>query len=302
MAITKLNDEFKKILVTGGAGFIGSHICEQAVKQGREVICLDNFVAGRMDNVAHLMDTGLITIVDGDVTDGVILMKTMEGVDVVFHNAASKCTVCIEDPHLDLSVNAWGTMCVARTAIFHEVKRFVHASTGTVKGIGGKAASYYGVSKQAGEKYLEALSSYRHDFKPAILRYHHVYGPRQAGEPSGGVVPIFIERAMYGKPLMVHGGGKQRRHFTHVLDVVNANFRAANMDDALTVDVANKTWKTILYLANAVKGYFPGTEIIPDDPKPGDISTFEINDDFLQDPIDFETGLKDTVGWYAAQA
>ncbi len=218
-----------KVLVTGGAGFIGSHICEHLAGD-HEVVSIDNYVTGKREN--HVAG---VRYVDADVLDCVRLDWEMRGVDTVYHNAASKKTVCLNDPRKDLDTNAKGTFNLLELAVKHRVKRFVHASTGSVYGEPQYCpqdeshplcpVSYYGVSKLAGERYVEAFSKL-YGLNTTILRYFHVYGPRQDYSNEGGVVAIFMDRLRRGVPLTVYGTGEQERSFTFVKDVVKANMVA----------------------------------------------------------------------------
>ena len=217
-----------KCLVTGGAGFIGSHICEYLAGEGHEVISVDNYVTGKREN--HVAG---VKYIEADVLDA--LDEVMHGVDVIYNNAASKKTVCLKDPRKDLDTNAKGTFNLLELAVKHKVKRFVHASTGSVYGEPQYApqderhplnpVSYYGVSKLAGERYVEVYRKmYR--LSTTILRYFHVYGPRQDSSGEGGVVAIFADRIKRGKPITIFGTGDQERSFTYVGDVVKANMVA----------------------------------------------------------------------------
>ena len=116
-----------RCLVTGGAGFIGSNLCERLLNEGHEVVCYDSFIAGKTENVFHLLSKDL-TIVRADVRDSKMLDRAMNGVDIVFHQAASKKNVCDLRPDIDCEVNAKGTLLVLQAAKKHKVKRFIHAS------------------------------------------------------------------------------------------------------------------------------------------------------------------------------
>ena len=180
---------FEKALVTGGAGFIGSHIIERLIGMGVSVISIDDYTSGKKQNLADF-SSRLLQEVECSVTDYDKLKSYMDGVDIVFHNAASKKTVCLKDPRLDLDVNAKGTFNVLELARDFGVKKVVHGSTGSVYGEGKifpqaethplDPASYYGVSKLAGEKYC-TLFSREFDMNVTALRYFHVYGSRHRG-------------------------------------------------------------------------------------------------------------------------
>jgi UDP-glucose 4-epimerase len=227
-----LSGAFKRALVTGGAGFIGSHIVEELLKDGLEVISLDNYSGGKRENLSDFHSNPRFKEVSCDVTDLESLKPHFDGVDVVFHEAVSKMTVCLKDPRRDLEINAKGTFNLLELARDHGVKKFVHASTGSVYGEAKyyptdeehplNPTSYYGVSKLAAEKYVRAFS-HLYGMNTTMLRYYHVYGPRQESSDVGGVVSIFARRAMEGKPLIIYGDGTQLRSFTYVKDVVAIN-------------------------------------------------------------------------------
>lgn len=295
----------EKYLCTGGAGFIGSHICEEIVKQGKQVICLDDLRAGKKENLKPWWNPKLCTMVEADVKNPVAYERHFEGVDVVFHEACSKCTVCRDNPIEDLLVNAWGSWCVFECARQAGVKKIIHASTGSVNH--GKPKSFYGVSKQAGESYLRAFREYHFGFNYTILRYYHVYGTRQDSSDVGGVVPIFIHQALNGEPITVHGDGYQVRHFTHVKDVVKANFLAAvdRSTDHKTYDVVSDTVMSINDLAGMV-ALLLDKRIQPIDHGPakqGDIKIFRVDNGPLKAlgfkfDWSFKEGLEDTIKHY----
>lgn len=227
----------RKVLVTGGAGFIGSHLTERLVEAGAHVICLDDLSAGKHSNIAHLESRSNFEFVEASVCDGSPTMDSIfDGLDTVFHNAASKKNVCLINPHRDLEVNAGGTLNLLQKACAHEVRKFVHASTGSVYGEPRlfptteshplEPVSYYGVSKLAGERYVDVFHKL-YGLDTTILRYFHVYGPRQESNEFGGVVSIFLRRITEGKNPVVFGDGDQVRSFTWVGDLVDANLQAA---------------------------------------------------------------------------
>jgi len=166
--MVKLN--YNSALVTGGAGFIGSHICEELLNQNIKVTCLDNFVAGKMENINEFMGNPNFKLVKADVADLDSIKDAFKDIEVVFHNAASKCTVCRVDPKLDLIVNAYGTFNVYEASRLSGVKKVVHASTGSVYGEAlyfpqdekhpYNPVSFYGVSKLCGERYSNAFRDY----------------------------------------------------------------------------------------------------------------------------------------------
>ena len=225
-----------KAIVTGGAGFIGSHIAELLLSEGHEVIVIDDLSAGKIENVPDGA-----RFVEANVTNSWHwISQQFEGVDWVFHNAASKKRVCLVDPQKDLRVNAGGTLNLLRLSAEHRVKKFVHASTGSVYGIvNGQVTeetptipvSYYGISKLAGENYVRHFCK-AHGLNATVLRYFHVYGARQEDNPNyGGVIAIFKRQIAIGHPITIFGSGKQERLFTHVEDIAMANLLVAEHNE-----------------------------------------------------------------------
>lgn len=220
-----------RAMVTGGAGFIGSHIIESLLKDGHEVVSIDNYSAGKRENLSSLACENLKEV-NCDVTDYGELKKYMSGIDVIFHEAASKKNICLKDPRRDLEVNGKGTFNILELARDFKVKKVVHASTGSVYGEAVilpqdenhplNPVSYYGVSKLAGERYALAFSKL-YDMDVTVLRYFHVYGERQDSSEFGGVIPIFIRKILNKEPMVIYGDGRQERSFTYVGDIVKIN-------------------------------------------------------------------------------
>jgi UDP-glucose 4-epimerase len=301
-----------KYCVTGAAGFIGSHICEEIVKQGKKVVCVDNMVAGKQENLDSFWDDDLCTMYNVGVEDYLIidigekqislLESVMDGVDVVFHNAASKCTVCRDNPFRDLIANAFGSYSVFEAARKTGVKKVIHASTGSV--FGGKPKSFYGVSKLAAESYLRAFKEYYPDFRFTSIRYHHVFGPRQESGPNGGVIPIFITELLSRGKVSIHGDGEQERHFTYVKDVVDFNFQCEEDFDGKFVDYAEPDSLTISELYRMLSEMINTRhEVEYIASKPGDIRKFDVSKsvkkrrDFYW--AEFRRNLKETIESYA---
>jgi len=215
------------ILVTGGLGFIGSHIVESLIKKGAKVRILDNYSTGSEDNIASVKND--VEIIKGDILNLQDLRKAVKGSDVISHQAAQlEITRAIDNPIEDLTINTIGTLNLFNVCIEMGVKRIIIASSA---GVYGQAVEIpqkenihptepnwaYGVSKLASEKY-SAIMKGLYGLEITNLRYGIVYGPR---EWYGRVLTIFLKRALENKPLIIFGDGKQIRDFIYVEDVVN---------------------------------------------------------------------------------
>lgn len=286
-------DDFigKKVVVTGGAGFIGSHICEELLECRAEVYCLDNLSAGKKSNIASFTARSNFHFVEKDICDRDAEMDAVfDGCDIVFHNASSKKNICLNNPKKDLIVNAGGTLNLLELAMKHGVKKFVHASTGSVYGEPRvfpstedhplEPVSYYGVSKLAGERYVDVFHKL-YGLNTTILRYFHVYGPRQESNEFGGVVSIFLRRIVEGKDIVVFGDGRQVRSFTWVKDLVEVNLRAATHPAAngRVYNAASGIRVTIDELAHHMTEMVGarGVKIRYGEPLVGDIMNFDVD-------------------------
>lgn len=312
-----LKGKFKKALVTGGAGFVGSNLVESLLKDGLEVVSIDDYSAGKEINLKDLQEKygNKLQAIDCDITKKFELSKHFIDVDVVFNQACSKMTICLKDPLRDLEVNAAGTFNLLELARDNNVKKFVHVSTGSVYGIAQyyptdekhpvNPTSYYGISKLAGEKYVRAFA-HLYDMDTSILRYFHVYGPKQDAGAFGGVIGIFCEKAIRNRDITIYGDGTQIRSFTHVNDVVNINkLVALKGGKGEAYNCASGLKVTINEIAEKIANHGGSTaDIIYEDWKPGDIKDFEVSHEKIKslgfefEYLDFNKGLKQTFNWY----
>ena len=221
-----------KILITGGAGFIGSHLCDKYTREGHTILCLDNFLSGNLMNVRHLLDYRNFKLIKADIRDYNHLENIMRDVDVVFHLAAQ---VHVDrsyiEPKLTYEINVMGTQNVLEIARIHDAKKVIHASTSEVYG----SAQYvpidekhpldaphpYGASKIAADRMCHAYQQ-TYGMNIAILRFFNIFGPRQKDLGYGGVISIFTRRVLSNIPPVIFGDGSQRRDYTYIKDVVNA--------------------------------------------------------------------------------
>lgn len=317
----QMKDKYTRALVTGGAGFIGSHLVEELLAEGLEVVSIDNYFGGKKENLAefHEKYPGKLTELNVDVTDYDALKKVYEtGIDLVYHEAASKKTICMRDPRLDLLINGTGAFNILELARDFKVKKVVHASTGSVYGEARyfpqdeehplNPTSYYGVSKLAGEKYARAFCDL-YGVDTTILRYFHVYGPRQENSDVGGVVSIFGRRVHAGQAPIIHGDGSQQRSFTYVKDLVEINKLVAMTQGTMgeVYNCASGINVTVGELAEKVKEHFGRTDLPTehDDWTVGDIKVFDVSNEKIRKlgfefTWSFEQGLAETLNWLSA--
>ena len=223
-------------LVTGGAGFIGSHLAEELVKRGESVRVIDNFFSGKAENMASFIND--VEFYEGDIRDVELLKKIMPGVDYVLHHAAvASVPRSVENPEESTEVNVMGTLNVLRRAAENKVKRLVYAGSSSAYGNSDTEKkseleapdpiSPYAVTKLAGEYYCRSFA-YIYGLETVVLRYFNVFGERQ--DPKSlysAVIPLFCAAAKEGKPATIYGTGKQTRDFTYVKNNVEANLLAA---------------------------------------------------------------------------
>lgn len=228
-----------KVLVTGGAGFIGSHIVTRLLREGHTVRVLDNLTTGKRENLAHV--AGDVELVVGDCRDEAAVSAVMAGIELVYHEAAIvSVPYSVEHPRETHAVNVVGTLNVALAARDHGARRLVFASSAATYGEDPELpkreamrplpVSPYGVEKLTGEQYLHAFSAI-YGLETVALRYFNVFGPRQ--DPSSaysGVISIFADRILRGVPLTIFGDGTQTRDYVFVDNVVDANVLAGTRE------------------------------------------------------------------------
>jgi UDP-glucose 4-epimerase len=304
-------------LVTGGAGFIGSHIVERLVQAGEKVRVLDNFSSGTRENLKDLLDK--IELVEGDIRDFWTVIKTVEGVDFILHQAAlTSVQRSIKNPLTTNEVNINGTLNLLEAARIHKVKRFIYASSSSVYGdtpalpkvetMSPNPISPYAISKLTGEEYCRVFYKV-YGLETASLRYFNVFGPRQNPiSEYAGVIPRFIMALLNGNKPHIFGDGEQSRDFTYVENVVNANLSACKVSSVAgeSINIAcnqrytlNQLWNNLARLAGKKQ------EPTYTDPKPGDVrhslGDIEKARKLLgyQVKTGFEEGLSKTLDWYS---
>jgi UDP-glucose 4-epimerase len=309
---------YSKILVTGGAGFIGSHIVDRLLREEIEVIAIDNFSTGRKENVAQHQNRKDFHLVKGDIRNEELMKKIIEDVDAVFHEAALVSVPrSVENPLLTNEVNIQGTLNLLEACRNADVKKFIHASSSAVYGetetlpktekLAPKPISPYAVSKLAAENYVKVYWEV-YGLNTVCLRYFNVYGPRQTYGPYSGVITIFINRLLRKKPPIIYGDGKQTRDFTYISDVIEANMLALTQKAAIgeIFNIGTGKPTTINQLAAMLQKIIK-TNLKPiyTDPRPGDIkhSYADITKarKLLQytPKVSLENGLTELVKWYS---
>lgn len=313
----------EKVLVTGGAGFIGSHLVDHLLNEGFEVTVLDNLRSGKLEHIAHNQRWRDFHFVNGDIRDARTVNQVMKEIDVVFHEAAFvSVPASIADPLLTNEINVSGMLNILKAATDLGVRRFIFASSAAVYGgtLNPKKkednVSYpkspYGISKLTGEYYARSFYEF-HGLETVSLRYFNVYGPRQTCDLQtqyGGVITLFLNRLLRNMQLIIYGDGEQTRDFVYVKDVVKANMLAMTCKEAAGdfFNVASGARISINKLAEVLKDAVNKKQIDniyadarPGDPKHGyaDLNKARIVLNYTPS-FSFREGIDELVNWYAS--
>lgn len=303
-------------VITGGAGFIGSHLAERLVKDGQRVRVIDNLITGKRANLAAL--NGDIEFYEVSITDLDALRPIFKGADYVLHQAALPSVPrSVDDPMTTHQINVTGTLNVLIAARDAGVKRVAYAASSSAYGdvdveyktedLPPRPLSPYGVSKLAGEYYCQAFTAV-YKLETVALRYFNVFGPRQDETSQyAAVIPKFVAALARGQAPVIYGDGTQSRDFTYIDNVVHGNLLALTSPDAAgqMMNLATGGRITLLELVDKLNALM-GTNIAPQHapPRPGDIKHSRAGVDKARDlldfspVVDFDTGLARTVQWY----
>ncbi|HOJ33958.1 MAG TPA: SDR family oxidoreductase [Candidatus Hydrogenedentes bacterium] len=307
-------------LVTGGAGFIGSHLVHALVEHGHRVRVLDDFSTGKRENLADIQDK--LDLICGSICDFALVQDIMQGVDYCLHHAAIPSVPrSVQDPRASNAANIDGTLNVFLAARDRKVRRVVYASSSSVYGnnevypahekLPMAPISPYGVTKAANELYAQTFS-HLYGMEIVGFRYFNVFGPRQ--DPSSqyaAVIPLFITRLLVGKQPVIHGDGTQSRDFTYVENVVSANLRACTLERPISgvYNIACGSSCSVLDLARLI-GELLGVSVEPEftPPRPGDIRrscadiTLAKKDIQYEPSVTLREGLMRTIDWFREHA
>jgi nucleoside-diphosphate-sugar epimerase len=304
-----------KYIVTGGAGFIGSHIVEELAQQ-HEVVIFDNLFSGKMENIQPFLKKKNVTFVEGSITDLSLLKKIFEGADGIFHEGAiASVPRSIANPLATNEANVTGTLNVLIAALDCGVRKVLFASSSSVYGntptlpkredMTPNPLSPYAVSKLTGEHYLKVFSEV-YGLNTLSLRYFNVFGPRQDPKSEyAAVIPRFITKILHHESPTIFGDGGQTRDFTYVKDVVQANIRAMESEAQGVFNVAYCKRIDLNELASLIMEITGITvPLVYEPPRTGDVRDSLADIRRAQEAFGYapeytvKTGLKETMRWY----
>jgi nucleoside-diphosphate-sugar epimerase len=306
-----------KVLVTGGAGFIGSNLAEELIRQGARVSIIDDLTTGFRENLEEI--EGDFDFIEGDINDDNSLSRAIEGAEVVFHEAALPSVPrSVEDPAETHRVCVDGTFNLLLKAKQRGVRRFVYAASSSAYGdqpmlpkvetMRPDPLSPYAVAKLTGEYYCRAFNNV-YGMETLSLRYFNVFGPRQnPASMYSGVISRFIDAIMTGQPAVIFGDGEQSRDFTYIANVVDANIKAAQTLKGLgeTMNVANGDRITLNELFDVLKTITdtPDAAIEYTEPRLGDVKHSQADNQRAvecfgyKEMVGLDEGLRRTIDWW----
>lgn len=311
----------RRVLVTGGAGFIGSNLVRRLLREGAYVRVFDNFSTGKRSNIASIIKdsrTNRLEVFEGDLRDFALILEATLGIDLVYHEAALPSVIrSVKAPNTTNDVNIAGTLNLLEACKVHKVNRVIYASSSSIYGDSEELPkresmlpnpkSPYAVSKIAGEYYMRVFH-HLYGIETVILRYFNVYGPSQ--DPTSeysGVISKFITAFISGGQITIYGDGEQTRDFTYVDDVVEANILVANATVSGEVfNVAGGKRYSLNQMLAILKEIFKKEDqkATYTQPRPGDVKHSQADIQRVREAlgyhakVNFEEGLKSTVQWY----
>lgn len=316
----------RKILVTGGAGFIGSNLCEELVKKGNYVVCLDNFSTGRIENIQGLLDNNRFKLIEGDIRNLDTCLKAVNGVDVVFHEAAlGSIPRSIDDPITTNAVNISGFLNMLVAAKNAKIDRFIFAASSSAYGDNetipkvedtiGKPLSPYALTKYVDELYAHVFSI-TYGLKYIGIRYFNVFGRRQDPNSAyAAVIPLFIKKLLKHEQPIINGDGSNSRDFTYIDNIIHINmlaletlspkafnqiYNGAGGENTSVLELEQLITKNLSAYDNCIDCIVPifGPNRIGDI-KHSKASISKAKELLGYNPVcTFEDGLKKTIYWY----
>jgi UDP-glucose 4-epimerase len=312
----------KKIIVTGGAGFIGSHVVDRLISDGNEVIIIDDFSTGKWENIDHHKENEQLQVEEADIRDVEKMARLSKGVDIVFHMAVACLRTSLHDPIGVHEINATATLHLCRAAYENNVERFIYVSSSEAYGSASHVpmdenhplnpTTVYGASKAAGELYT--LAYWRtYGYPTMVVRPFNTYGPREPSESHRAeVIPKFVIRGMAGLQPVIFGTGKQTRDFTWVEDTAQGIIMAAECDDLIgdSVNIARGQEVTIERICKLVIEALGDRDLEPsylEEGRPGDVERHYADISKAQKlvgyspTVDIEEGIHRYVEWIKQQ-
>ncbi|MEM3154023.1 MAG: GDP-mannose 4,6-dehydratase [Candidatus Woesearchaeota archaeon] len=309
-----------KILITGGAGFLGSHLCEKYVNDGHTVVCFDNLSTGDLQNVRALIAKKNFKFIHGDVRDKKLLEKVIPGCDAIMHLAAQiHVDKSLVDPEFTYEVNVLGTLNVLELARLHDVGKVIHASTSEVYGTAQlspmpethplDAPHPYGASKIAADRMCFAYHQ-TYGMPVYITRCFNMYGPKQKDTGYGGVISIFTRRVMNNLPPIIYGTGEQTRDYLYVKDAVRAYDLILNSKNKIAGIPINfgtgRDLKIKTIAEQIIKLFKKDLKPVHVAPRPGEVEHLIADISRAKELLgfkpeySFEQGIKEFIEWYTS--
>jgi UDP-glucose 4-epimerase len=301
-----------EVLVTGGAGFIGSNIVDGLIKEGHKVIVVDNLSTGKKENLNEEAEFYQLDIRDQELEK---FFEENNITHVIHHAAQIDVQHSIKDPLFDAKNNILGTINILEMAKKYEVEKIIYASSAAVYGEPDylpvdeehpiKAMSPYGITKHTPEHYIKMYSEL-YDLKYTIFRYSNVYGPRQDPKGEGGVVSIFVDKMLAEERPVIFGDGEQTRDFIHVYDIVKANLLALEKGDNILVNISTESRDSVNDLVDYLNEILPyNLKAINEEARKGDILHSSLANGKAKELLgwtpdyDLRAGLEQTVEYYS---